>query len=310
MKALRNVYGETLIALAQKNPSLVVVDPDVGNSTKADLFGDALPDRYFSVGIAEQNAVGMAAGLANTGFVPWLSTFSPFLSHRAVDQIRIMVAQSRTNVKLAGAYTGLLTGATGRTHQDVSDIAVIRSMPDMTLISPADEHELVAAMDWAQNYVGPVYFRITRDPEESIFGPDYTFTPGAVHTVRPGTDAVYVATGVQTVRCVQAATALDAEGLSVGVVHVPSLKPVDEDALMDALSGVDEVISVEEHTVIGGLGGLVAETMTSRASGARLTRWGLDDIWTESAPNDFLLDKYGLSSSKVASRTIELLRSR
>lgn len=310
MKALRATYGEQLIALAEADPRLVVIDPDVGNSTKADLFGDAIPDRFFSVGIAEQNAVGMAAGLADTGFVPWLSTFSPFLSHRAIDQVRIMVAQSQTNVKLAGAYSGLLTGATGRTHQDVQDIAIMRAMPGMTLLSPADPYELEASMAWAQSHEGPVYFRIARDPEESIFDDSYSWQIGQPITLRTGAELLLVSTGVQTVRCTQAADILKFEGINVGVLHIPSLKPLDHTKVLTALLDYEEIVTVEEHSVIGGLGGLIAEIISSERHHGRLTRKGLADVWTESASNEFLLNKHGLSVDALVDDVTRLLSRR
>lgn len=300
MQALREVWGKTLVELGQADSRLVVVDPDVGNSSRADIFADAMPDRFFQVGIAEQNAIGVAAGMASLGMVPWLSTFSPFLSHRAVDQIRIQIAQARSNVKLAGTYTGLLTGLTGRTHQDVQDIAIIRAMPDMVLLSPADPQELRSSMRWAQAYDGPVYFRIARDPEPDVFGSDYEFAPGTVVTVREGSDVTLVSTSVQTARCLVACDLLADAGISAKLVHVPMLRPLAESVLRDALAGSKLIVSVEDHSVIGGLGSAVAEALSEVGSHAPLKRIGLNDLWTESAPNDFLLKKYGLAPAQVA----------
>jgi transketolase len=301
-KSLREVFGETLVSMGQEDSRLIVIDPDVGNSSRADIFADAFPERFFQVGIAEQNAVAMAAGMASLDFVPWLSTFSPFLSHRAVDVIRIMVAQSRTNVKLAGTYTGLLTGLTGRTHQDVQDIAIMRAMPDITLISPADPTELRAAMLWAQQYYGPVYFRIARDPEPNVFDESYSFDPEAVISVVDGVDLTIVSTGVQTARCLGTVEILKSEGFSAKLVHVPTIRPLDTERLVAELGSPPMIFSVEDHSIIGGLGGTVAEALASSDNHSPLVRIGLNDLWTESAPNDFLLDKYGLSAQAVAKR--------
>lgn len=306
-KSLRETWGETLVQIASDDARLIVIDPDVGNSSRADIFADALPSRFFQVGIAEQNAVAMAAGMASLDLVPWLSTFSPFLSHRAIDQVRIMIAQSRTNVKLVGTYTGLLTGLTGRTHQDVQDIAIFRAMPDMVVIAPADEFEMASAMRWAQQYDGPVYFRAARDPEPLVFKDTYSYDPKAVITLTEGEDLVMVSTGVQTARCLEAVQILKDQGVNAKLIHVPTIKPLNEERLISAIGSSPVIFTVEDHTVLGGLGGAVAEVLAPFAGGAPLHRIGLPDIWTESAPNDFLLEKYGLSAAAVASQIAKQL---
>jgi len=308
VRALREVWGQTLADLGDTNPSLLVLDPDVGNSTKADIFAAAYPERFLQLGIAEQNAIGTAVGLASQGFVPWVSSFSVFVTHRAIDQIRMLVAQTGANVKIAGAYAGLLTGLTGRTHQDVEDIAILRAMPGLTLLCPADPAECAAMVRWATAYEGPVYMRIARDPEPDVFEEDnYEFVPGKVYTLRHGGDLTLVSTGVQTTRVMGAATLLSGEGVEATVVHVPSLKPLDEAGLRSALGGTPLIVSVEDHSVIGGLGGLVAEVISEFGGSAPLKRIGLNDVWTESGPNDFLLDKYGLSQAKVAAQVQKYL---
>ena len=308
MTALREVWGQTLADLGDANPSLLVLDPDVGNSTKADIFAAAHPERFLQLGIAEQNAIGTAVGLASQGFVPWVSSFSVFVTHRAIDQIRMLVAQTGANVKIAGAYAGLLTGLTGRTHQDVEDIAILRAMPGLTLLCPADPAECAAMVRWATAHEGPVYMRIARDPEPDVFEEDtYEFVPGRVYTLRHGGDVTLVSTGVQTTRVMGAATLLSGEGVEATVVHVPSLKPLDEAGLRSALAGTPLIVSVEDHSVMGGLGGLVAEVISEFGGSAPLKRIGLNDVWTESAPNAFLLDKYGLSPAKVAEQVQKYL---
>lgn len=308
MRALREVWGQTLADLGDTNPSLLVLDPDVANSTKADIFAAAYPERFLQLGIAEQNAIGTAVGLASQGFVPWVSSFSVFVTHRAIDQIRMLVAQTGANVKIAGAYAGLLTGLTGRTHQDVEDIAILRAMPGLTLLCPADPAECAAMVRWATAHEGPVYMRIARDPEPDVFEEDnYEFVPGKVYTLRRGGDLTLVSTGVQTTRVMGAATLLSGEGVEATVVHVPSLKPLDEAGLRSALGDTPLIVSVEDHSVIGGLGGLVAEVISEFGGSAPLKRIGLNDVWTESGPNDFLLDKYGLSQAKVAAQVQKYL---
>ena len=186
MTAMRDVWGEKLVEFGHADPRTVVLDGDLANSTKADKFAKAHPDRFFQMGIAEQNLVGAAAGLASVGFVPWTSSFTVFFTHRALDPIRMLVAQSHANVKIVGSYSGLLIGAVGKTHLDIEDLAIMRAMPDLTVLAPADAVELRAMMDWAQAYDGPVYLRIVRDAVPDLFGADYTFTPGAIHRLRDG----------------------------------------------------------------------------------------------------------------------------
>jgi transketolase len=299
VKALRDVFGDTLSELAQHNPSVVVLDADLANSTKADKFAQAHPDRFLEMGIAEQNMVGTAVGMATLGFVPWLSSFTVFFTHRALDPVRMLVAQTHANVKIGAAYSGLLTGYTGKTHQDVEDLAIMRAMPGMTVLAPADEFECAAMIRWATEYVGPVYLRLTRDPSPAVFGPDYRFELGALHQLRDGSDLLMVSTGTQSSRCFEAAQALEKEGISAAVLHVPTIKPLRPEDLLGACERFDLVFTVEEHTKLGGLGGLVSEIL-SEHSPRKVVRLGLQDQWGESAPNDFLLDKYQLSAQRVA----------
>ena len=307
MKAMRDVWGEKLVELGHADPRTVVLDGDLANSTKADKFARAHPDRFFQMGIAEQNLVGAAAGLASVGFVPWTSSFTIFFTHRALDPIRMLVAQSHANVKIVASYSGLLIGAVGKTHLDVQDLAIMRAMPDMTVLAPADETELLAMMDWAAAYDGPVYLRLARDGVPDLFDASYTFSPGSVRQLRQGTDVALVSTGPQTARVLQAADGLEEIGTSATVIHVPSLKPLDTAALVAAVGESPLVVTVEEHSIHGGLGGLVAEVLTSAGASPRIVRIGLDDVWGESADNDFLLDKHGLSPRRIADRVSDLL---
>jgi transketolase len=310
MKAMRDVWGDKLVDLGASDPRTVVLDGDLGNSTKADKFAKSYPERFFQMGIAEQNLVGAAAGLASVGYVSWTSSFAVFFTHRAIDPIRMLVAQSHANVKIVGSYSGLLIGAVGKTHLDVQDLAIMRAMPDMTVLAPADEAELISMMDWAQAYDGPVYLRLVRDAVPDVFDAGYTFTPGAVYRLRDGTDVAIVSTGPQTSRVLESADQLAEHGVTATVVHVPCLKPLDSNALRDSVAGHELVVTVEEHSVIGGLGGLVAETLTATGPSARIERIGIDDVWGESAGNDFMLAKHGLSPERVRQRVLSVLGAR
>ena len=297
----RDVWADTLIELAAANPDILVLDADLATSTRADRFAAAHPDQFLEMGIAEQGMVGTAAGLASLGFIPWLSSFGIFFTHRALDQVRMAVAQTHANVKLGAAYTGLLAGLSGKTHVDIADLAIMRAMPGMTVLAPADEAECAAMVRWATATPGPVYLRLSREAGADVFGPDYVFEPRRVIRLREGADVLLVSTGQQTARTLAAADLLTAEGIAAGMVHVPSIKPVDEAALAEAAAQVPLVVTVEEHTVIGGLGGLMSEIVTG-AVPRRVARIGIEDTWGESAPNAWLLERHGLTPEAVAER--------
>ncbi len=308
--AMREAWADTLVELATENPDVLVLDGDLATSTRADRFATAHPDQFLQMGIAEQNMVGVAAGLATLGYVPWLSSFAVFLTHRALDQVRLVVAQPGANVKIGAAYSGLLTGSAGKTHQDVQDLAIMRAMPGMTVLAPADVEECRAMVRWATAMDGPVYLRLARDAGPDVFDADHEFRPGGVIRLRAGTDVFVVSTGTQTARTLAAVDLLAARGIAAGLLHIPSLKPIDRSAVAAAAADVDLVVTVEEHSVHGGLGGLVAEILGDLAP-RRLVRIGIEDTWGESAPNAFLLERHALSAERVAERIgDELGRSR
>lgn len=298
-KAPRVAFGETVAELGESDPRIVVLDGDLGSSTRADIFEDAHPDRFFQMGIAEQNLLGAAAGMATVGFIPFVSTFACFAVARALDSIRVLIAQPKLNVKIVGGYSGLLAGMTGKTHLVFDDIAIMRAMPGMTVVVPADEVETRQAIRAITAYEGPVYLRLTRQASPLLFDDSYRFELGKATVVRPGSDVTVFGTGTQTVRAYQAAESLAAEGIDVHLVHVPTLKPLDEEAIVAAAQATGLVLTTEEHTVIGGLGGAVAEVLGERYP-VPLRRHGLADIFGESGPDQALLEKYGLSVTKTA----------
>ena len=301
IRSQREVFGETLAAMAHERDDIVVLDGDLANSTRADIVAERAPHAFIEAGIAEQNLFGVAAGMATMGVTPYISTFACFAVARALDQIRVTIAQPHLGVKIVGGYSGILTGSTGKTHQMVDDLAIMRAMPGMTVLAPADDVEAEALLRAAADIPGPVYLRVARDAVRRVTAPDGTFRTAPV-VLRAGWDVVLVSTGTQTSRTVTAAEILVGEGLAVGVVHVPVLKPLDGDALAAALATARLVVTVEEHTVIGGLGGAVAEVLAERGAGPPLRRIGLPDVYGASGPNDALLDRYGLSPERVAER--------
>jgi len=306
MKALRDVFGDTLVSLGSTNPNLLVLDADLANSTKADKFAKAHPARFLQMGIAEQNFVGVAVGLASLGFVPWLSSFTVFFTHRAIDPIRMLVAQTHANVKIGAAYAGLMTGLTGKTHQDVQDLAIMRAMPDMVVLAPGDPIEAEAVIRWATEYEGPVFVRLARDTCPNVFDEQYRFVPGRTISLREGGDVLLVSTGPQSARCLQAAELLQGQGISTGVLHVPSIKPVNKEEIVHEAEKARIVVTVEEHSIYGGLGGMVAEIL-SEASPRRVIRFGIEDRWGESAPNDYLLDAFKMSPPRLSERIQKLV---
>lgn len=304
--AMRDAWGQGLVDLARNDERLVVLDGDLANSTKADVFHAAFPDRFFEMGIAEQNMLGVAAGLATTGYIPWISTFAAFLTKRDLDQIRVVIAQPELNVKMAGSYSGILTGKTGKTHQSVEDIAVFRAMPHVVTIAPADAHELTLAMTAMMEDERPTYLRLTRDPSPIVTDGITSFTIGKASMLREGSDVGIIATGVQTVRALDAAEGLAGEGISAAVLHVPTIKPLDIDAIVELASRVDAIVTAEDHSIIGGLGGAVAETLGEHRP-TRMKRVGIQDTFGESGPNDAILEKYGLTPKHVAAASREVL---
>jgi transketolase len=298
-RPMREIFGETVASLAVDDPRIVMLDGDVGSSTKGDIFEKAHPDRYLQMGIAEQNMLGVAAGLATMGLVPFISTFVSFAVVRPLDQIRVLIAQTGLNVKITPSYAGLFTGMTGMSHIIVDDLSIMRAMPGMVTVAPADDVEAAQVLRWAAGFQGPVYVRLVRDATQRLFDESYRFELGHAVTVREGTDVTLISTGSQTPRVVDAAELLAADGIDAHVVHLPTIKPVDTASIVAAAERTGRVITVEEHTILGGLGGLVAETLGELLP-TPVHRIGLRDIYPQSGPNDALLDIYGLSASRVA----------
>jgi transketolase len=309
LEAQREVWGQTLVELGKRHPELLVLDGDLANSTRAELFESAFPERFLQMGIAEQNMMGVAAGLAGVGFVPWLSSFAVFLTSRTLDQLRMVVAQPKLNVKLGAGYAGIMTSKTGKTHQEVEDVAVMRALPNMTVIAPADGPELRGAMAAMMADSSPTYLRLTRDATPVIFDDSHKFEIGKVYVVREGGDITIMSYGPQTTRALAAADLLAGEGISAHVVHVPTIKPLDADAIVAAAEKTGLVLTTEDHNRYGGLGGAVAEVLAQRRP-TRMRIHGWQDVFGESGDNDALLDKYGLSSAHIAREARALLAAR
>jgi transketolase len=298
-QAQRDVFGQHLADLAKSDSSILMLDGDLANSTKADLFAAQVPGQFLQMGIAEQNMVSVAAGLASCGFKPYLSTFTSFVVKRALDQARVQCAQTHLPVRLVGSYSGLMTNRTGKSHQSIEDLAVMRAMPNMVVLAPADGPELAAMLEALQAYDGPAYLRINREAHRTVFDRSYPFKIGQAVVLREGTDVTLMATGVQTTRALEAAEMLEAAGLSAYVLHLPTVKPLDVEAVVTAARATGRVVTCEEHVVAGGLGGAVCEVLSEHYP-VPVKRLGLQDVFAESGGDDELLEKYGLSARHVA----------
>jgi transketolase len=253
--------------------------------------------------------LGVAAGLATTGYVPFVSTFVAFAVVRPLDQIRVLIAQTGLNVKICGGYAGLFTGVTGKTHLIVDDLSIMRAMPGMITVAPADDVEVEQVLRWAAGYDGPIYIRLVRDATQRLFDEKYVFAPGRAVIVRDGGDVTLISTGTQTPRVVDAADLLAARGIQAHILHVPTLKPLDTAAIVAAADRTGIVVTVEEGTVIGGLGGAVTETL-SELRPTVVKRLGLQDVYGESASNSELLELYGLSAARVADQVQAFVQAR
>jgi len=306
MVEVRAAWGDALLELTKTHPNLVVLDGDLASSTMAQTVAYSAPDFFMNMGIAEQNMMGVAAGMASVGLVPWLSTFACFLTSRALDQLRVTVAQPKLNVKLGAAYSGILTGKTGKTHIDVEDIAIMRAMPNMVVVAPADAVECRLATLALTDMSGPAYLRLTRDSTPVIFGEEYKFELGKLVVLREGKDLTIFGTGVQSVRALEACDLLAQEGISAHLVHVHTLKPLDVEGIVAAAAKTGRVLTTEDHTIIGGLGGAVAEVLSQRRP-TPMRIHGLQDCFGESGPNDAMLEKYGLTAKHIAQAAKALL---
>jgi transketolase len=259
------------------------------------------------MGIAEQNMMGVAAGMATMGMIPFISTFVSFAVVRPLDQVRVLIAQTGANVKITPGYAGLFTGQTGMSHIILDDLSIMRTMPGMACVAPADDVEAAEVLRWAAAYEGPCYVRLVRDAIPRVFGDDHVFTFGKGEVIRDGGDVTLVTCGSQTPRTFQAAEMLAAEGIDALVLHIATLKPFDTEAVVAAAERTGLVITVEEHSVLGGLGSAVAETLGEHRP-TPMRRIGIQDTWVQSGPNDALLDIYGLSADRVAEQVRAIMR--
>lgn len=305
-RATRDAYGDTLKALGAEYPEIVVLDADLSASTKTQVFAKEFPNRFFNCGIAEGNMMSVAAGLAAAGKTVFASTFAVFGAGRAYEQIRNSICYPRLNVKVALTHAGITVGEDGATHQMLEDIALMRVLPNMTVIVPADAAETEAALRWAAAYNGPVYIRMGRAKCDDVTNPGDSFTPGKCTTLCDGNDVTIIACGIMTGKSVAAAKLLQEEGISARVLNMSSIKPIDENAILKAAKETGAILTAEEHSVIGGLGSAVAETVV-KGNPVPMTMLGMNDTFGESGKSEDLLEKYGLTAEHIRDMAKELI---
>ncbi len=305
--ATRDAYGKALVLLGAENPDVVVLDADLAKSTKTIDFLKIYPERFFDMGIAEQNLIGTAAGLAAAGKIPFASTFAIFATGRAFEQIRNSVAYTKLNVKIAASHAGLTVGEDGASHQAVLDIAIMRALPNMTVIVPADPVETMTAVFAAAAMKGPVYIRLGRPVVPVLFPDDYEFKVGKAVTLREGKDVAILACGIMTAESLKAAGELEKEGISARVLNMSTIKPLDKEAIIKAARETGALVTAEEHSIIGGLGGAVAEVLAENAP-TPLERVGVKDTFGESGKPQELLVKYGLTAKDIKEAVYRVLK--
>ncbi len=297
-KATRNAYGEALLDLGKKLQDIVVLDADLSGSTKTKSFAKEFPDRFFNMGIAEQDMVGTAAGLALTGKVPFASTFAVFETGRAWDQIRLTVCYSNTNVKLVATHSGITVGEDGASHQALEDITLMRALPNMTVIVPADAAETVSVINAVAEYKGPVYVRLGRAKVPYVMPDDYQFELGKAFVFNTGKDVNIIAAGIMVGIALEAAEILSKDGIDTGVINMSTIKPLDEATLLSVAESSKLIVTAEEHSVIGGLGGAVCEFLSENCP-VPVKRIGTDDTFGCSGSPDALLKLHGLTAESI-----------
>lgn len=306
-KATRDAYGEALKELGAVYPDLVVLDADLSASTKTQDFAKVYPERFFDCGIAEGNMMSVAAGLAAAGKIPFASTFAIFGAGRAYEQIRNSICYPNLNVKVALTHAGLTVGEDGATHQMLEDIALMRVLPNMTVIVPADAAETGAAVRWAAAHHGPVYIRMGRAKCDDITDPEAVFTPGKAAVLRKGYDITIMACGIMTAKALAAADILKGAGITARVINMSSIKPIDEETIIKAAAETGAIVTAEEHSVRGGLGSAVAEVVVKHAP-VPMAMIGVEDRFGESGKADDLLKAYGLTAAHIAETALRLYK--
>ena len=307
--ATRDAYGETLVSLGAEYTNLVVLEADISKSTRTSLFAQKYPDRFFQFGVAEANMVAAAAGLATTGKIPFLSTYAVFASMRAMEPIRSLIAYGKLNVKIAVSHGGFTPANDGVTHQATEDLAMLRVLPGMTVIMPADYYSTIALVRAAAEMEGPVYLRFTRDPIPVLYQEDADFTIGKGIIFRAGQDVSLIANGDMLHIALEAADQLAIQGIQAEVIDIHTIKPLDKDLIVGSAAKTRRVVTIEDHQIQGGLGGAVAELLGEELP-TPIRRIGLDNTFAESGKYELLLQKYNMDPSAIVRTAMQLINAR
>lgn len=298
MKAIRDVYGETLAKLGEKNKNIVVLDADVSSSTKSSIFGSQHKERFYNMGVSEANMLGAAAGLSTIGKIPFVNTFAVFMINRGADVIRNSICYSNLNVKIAGAYSGMSDSYDGATHHSFEDIAYMRAIPNMTIFSVCDEKQTEKIVEKAVEINGPVYLRLSRAAMPSLYNNNEEFEVGKGKIVKEGNDLTIISTGYLVHKALEAAKELEKENISVRVVDMYSIKPIDRELIVKCAKETKKIVTLEEHSIIGGLGSSVSEVLIEEYP-IPMKILGIRDTFTESGDYEELINKYGLGKNTV-----------
>ena len=305
--ATRESFGMALCELARKHDDIIVLDADLAAATKTEIFKKAYPERFFDCGIAEGNMIGVAAGLAAAGMVPFAASFAMFATGRAYEQVRNSVGYPHLNVKIAGSHAGISVGEDGATHQCCEDLALMRTIPGMVILNPADHYEMLAATKAAYEYNGPVYIRLGRLAIDSFNDPDnYSFEIGKGITLEDGDDVTVIATGLVVYEALKAVRALKEKGINARLINMHTIKPVDKDIIIKAAKETGKIITVEEHNIIGGLGEAVA-AVTAENCPVPVYRIGVEDVFGHSGPAVGLLSEFGLDAAGLEKKIADFM---
>lgn len=306
-RATRESYGAALIELGNENKDIVVLDADLSKATKSEMFAKVHKDRFINVGIAEQNMVGMAAGLASVGKIPFATTFAVFAAGRAFEIIRNSVCYPNANVKIAGTHAGITVGPDGGSHQAIEDIALMCSLPNMVVLSPADDTEAIKCVRAAAEIKSPVYIRLGRIPLDDIYDNNYEFKIGKGTELVEGNDITIIATGIMVHKAIEASKELKEKGVNARVINISTIKPIDDEIIIKAAKETKGIVTVEEHSIIGGLGDRVASVVCDKHPTV-VKKIGVKDVFGESGNPDKLLEKHGLTINNIVNTVMEILK--
>ena len=307
--ATRDAYGKTLLKLGEINDDVVVLDADLSKSTKTNDFSKAFPNRFFNMGIAEQNLIGAACGLATAGKIPFASTFAMFATGRAFEVIRNSVCYPKLNVKICATHAGITVGEDGASHESIEDIAIMRAIPNMTVVVPADGIETEKVILEAAKYNGPMYVRLGRSAVPTLFNEDYKFEIGKGSVVRDGNDATIIACGMMVNEAIIAHEALKSEGINVRVINMSTIKPIDKELIINAAKETKAIVTAEEHSIVGGLGSAVSEVVSEECP-VVVKKVGVKDVFGESGTPAELLEKHGLTAKHIVESVKEVINNK